>query len=116
VVAKMTAVFDSYWASGDFIPFDRDQFLDRTRWPGRTDTSWARSDRPDAVFGPAARAGGARARARAAPKPLITQPALARRSLRRRLRSPSRTAADRPLPRVHREVLEQSRATFARPF
>ena len=30
VVAKMTAVFDSYWASGDFIPFDRDQFLDRT--------------------------------------------------------------------------------------
>jgi superfamily II DNA or RNA helicase/HKD family nuclease len=30
VVAKMTAVFDSYWASGDFIPFDRDQFRDRT--------------------------------------------------------------------------------------
>ena len=30
VVAKMTAVFDSYWASGDFIPFDRDQFRERT--------------------------------------------------------------------------------------
>ena len=27
VVAKMTAVFDSYWASGDFVPFDRDEFL-----------------------------------------------------------------------------------------
>ena len=26
VVAKMTAVFDSYWASGDFVPFDRDEF------------------------------------------------------------------------------------------
>src|SRR5437773_6012609 len=30
VVAKMAAVFDSYWASGDFIPFDRDQFRQRT--------------------------------------------------------------------------------------
>ncbi len=30
VVAKMTAVFDSYWASGDFVPFDHDQFRERT--------------------------------------------------------------------------------------
>ncbi len=30
VVAKMTAVFDSYWASCDFIAFDRDQFRERT--------------------------------------------------------------------------------------
>ncbi len=30
VVAKMTAVFDWYWASGDFLPFDRDDFRDRT--------------------------------------------------------------------------------------
>ena len=30
VVAKMTAVFDSYWASGDFVSFDRDEFLLRT--------------------------------------------------------------------------------------
>jgi hypothetical protein len=30
VVAKMIAVFDSYWASGDFISFDRDEFSDRT--------------------------------------------------------------------------------------
>jgi superfamily II DNA or RNA helicase/HKD family nuclease len=30
VVAKMTAVFGSYWASGDFVPFDRDEFVLRT--------------------------------------------------------------------------------------
>ena len=30
VVAKMTAVFDSYWASGDFVAFDHDQFRERT--------------------------------------------------------------------------------------
>jgi superfamily II DNA or RNA helicase/HKD family nuclease len=30
VIAKMTAVFDSYWASGDFVPFDHDQFRERT--------------------------------------------------------------------------------------
>jgi superfamily II DNA or RNA helicase len=30
VVAKMTAVFESYWASGDFISFDRDEFRHRT--------------------------------------------------------------------------------------
>lgn len=30
VVAKMAAVFDSYWASGDFLLFDRDEFRSRT--------------------------------------------------------------------------------------
>ena len=30
VLSKMTAVFDSYWASGDFVAFDRGQFLART--------------------------------------------------------------------------------------
>ena len=30
VIAKMTAVFDSYWASGDFVPFDPDEFRERT--------------------------------------------------------------------------------------
>lgn len=30
VVSKMTAAFDSYWASGDFVSFDREQFLART--------------------------------------------------------------------------------------
>jgi len=33
VVAKMSAVFDSYWASGDFIPFDHGQFRQRTELP-----------------------------------------------------------------------------------
>ena len=40
VVAKMTAVFDSYWASGDFVPFDRDEFRERTaRDRARADAS-----------------------------------------------------------------------------
>ena len=30
VVAKMTAVFESYWASGDFVPFNREEFRERT--------------------------------------------------------------------------------------
>jgi len=34
VIAKMTAVFETYWASGDFEPFDADQFRERT---ARTD-------------------------------------------------------------------------------
>lgn len=31
VVAKMTAVFDSYWASGDFVSFDSNEFRSRTQ-------------------------------------------------------------------------------------
>jgi superfamily II DNA or RNA helicase/HKD family nuclease len=31
VIAKMGAVFESYWASGDFLPFDREQFQTRTQ-------------------------------------------------------------------------------------
>lgn len=30
VLAKMSAVFESYWASGDFVPFDRDEFRQLT--------------------------------------------------------------------------------------
>jgi superfamily II DNA or RNA helicase/HKD family nuclease len=30
VVAKMTAAFETYWASGDFVAFDHDEFLTRT--------------------------------------------------------------------------------------
>ncbi len=30
VVAKMAAVFESYWASGDFVVFDHEQFRERT--------------------------------------------------------------------------------------
>jgi HKD family nuclease len=30
VVSKMNAVFESYWASGDFVPFEREQFIKQT--------------------------------------------------------------------------------------
>jgi superfamily II DNA or RNA helicase/HKD family nuclease len=30
VVSKMNAVFESYWASGDFVTFEREEFLKRT--------------------------------------------------------------------------------------
>lgn len=30
VLEKMSAVFESYWASGDFVAFDRNQFIQRT--------------------------------------------------------------------------------------
>lgn len=30
VVEKMSAVFDSYWQNGDFVPYDREEFLART--------------------------------------------------------------------------------------
>ena len=33
VIAKMAAVFETYWASGDFEPFDADQFRQRTARP-----------------------------------------------------------------------------------
>ena len=35
VVSKMNAVFESYWASGDFVPFNRDEFIKRTETTGR---------------------------------------------------------------------------------
>jgi len=31
VVAKTSAVFDAYWESGDFVAFDAEQFVERTR-------------------------------------------------------------------------------------
>ena len=30
VVEKLAAVFESYWSSGDFVPYDRDEFLARS--------------------------------------------------------------------------------------
>lgn len=34
VVEKVAAVFESYWNGGDFVPYDRDQFLARTETEG----------------------------------------------------------------------------------
>jgi superfamily II DNA or RNA helicase len=39
VVEKMSAVFDSYWQNGDFIPYDREEFLARTRLDERESLS-----------------------------------------------------------------------------
>jgi len=36
VVEKVAAVFESYWRSGDFEPYERDQFLARTEAAGST--------------------------------------------------------------------------------
>ncbi len=40
VVAKMDAVFESYWASGDFVDFRRDEFVERTKSSERDDDHW----------------------------------------------------------------------------
>ncbi|HMT24907.1 MAG TPA: phospholipase D-like domain-containing protein, partial [Microthrixaceae bacterium] len=37
VIAKFDAVFDSYWGSGDYHPYDAAQFLDEQERSGRTD-------------------------------------------------------------------------------
>jgi superfamily II DNA or RNA helicase/HKD family nuclease len=37
VVEKFTAVFDSYWSGGDFVPYDGARFDDEQRRAGRTD-------------------------------------------------------------------------------
>ncbi len=39
VIAKMSAVFETYWASGDFEPFEADQFRERTARPDDRPTS-----------------------------------------------------------------------------
>jgi superfamily II DNA or RNA helicase/HKD family nuclease len=39
VIAKMAAVFETYWASGDFEPFEADQFRERTARPDDRPTS-----------------------------------------------------------------------------
>jgi superfamily II DNA or RNA helicase/HKD family nuclease len=39
VIAKMAAVFETYWASGDFEPFDASQFRERTARPDDRITS-----------------------------------------------------------------------------
>jgi superfamily II DNA or RNA helicase/HKD family nuclease len=38
VVAKFDAVFESYWAGGDFVPYDGERFDDEQRRAGRTDS------------------------------------------------------------------------------
>ncbi|MEI2816852.1 MAG: phospholipase D-like domain-containing protein [Microthrixaceae bacterium] len=38
VIAKFDAVFDSYWGSGDYHPYDAAQFLDEQERSGRTDS------------------------------------------------------------------------------
>ena len=37
VIEKFTAVFDSYWSGGDFVPYDGGQFDDEQQRAGRTD-------------------------------------------------------------------------------
>lgn len=37
VIAKFAAVFDSYWAGGDFVPYDPDEFDNERERTGRTD-------------------------------------------------------------------------------
>ncbi len=38
VIAKFGAVFESYWAAGDFVPYDPDQFDDERERAGRVDS------------------------------------------------------------------------------
>ncbi len=38
VIAKFGAVFESYWSSGDFVPYNADQFRSEQRRAGRSDT------------------------------------------------------------------------------
>ncbi len=47
VVAKFGAVFDSYWADGDFVPYDADQFDEEQRRAGGADRRPARHPQPD---------------------------------------------------------------------
>ena len=39
VIAKMAAVFETYWSSGDFEPFDTNEFRERTAQPENRPTS-----------------------------------------------------------------------------
>ena len=38
VLDKFAAVFDSYWSSGDFVPYDAEQFVAEQQRAGRTDS------------------------------------------------------------------------------
>ena len=38
ILAKFGAVFDSYWEGGNFVPYERAQFVEEQRRAGRTDT------------------------------------------------------------------------------
>ena len=46
ILAKFEAVFESYWQSADFVPYDADQFDAETRRAGRIDTG------PEVVLSP----------------------------------------------------------------
>ena len=69
VIAKMAAVFETYWASGDFEPFETDEFRERTARPENRSTSAHSPDRPDAAPVPGADAGAHRRRPRPRPPP-----------------------------------------------
>ena len=118
VVAKMAAVFDSYWESGDFVPVRRRPSSTRHGPSGRPRrgrrSSSARSSSSSTVPGAAARADRARPRAGPPPQP-------ARRRDRHRQDRHGRVdyarLARRPGPPpafvAHREeILDQSLATF----
>ncbi len=117
VVAKMTAVFESYWASGDFVPFDREEFRERT---AVTEPAAARLARSRDRAASRSRSGcSSKSSWRGPSSDTATssspRPAPARPSWRR---STTRACGER-LPRdrllfvAHREeILEQSRATF----
>lgn len=117
VVAKMTAVFESYWASGDFVLFDREEFRQRT--------AVTETDRP-------LRLSPIEIELRPFQERLLEQIELARVQGRHRnllvaatgtgktvmaavdyIRLRARLPRDRLLFVAHREeILEQSRATF----
>ena len=119
VIDKFAAVFESYWKSGDFVPYDRDAVRQREprshRQPDLRSCLSPIELRPRAVPGAPARADRAVTRAAATIATCSSpRPAPARPSWR-----PSTTRACETLPRVallfvaHREeILDQSLATF----
>ena len=72
VVSKMAAVFESYWESDDFVPYDRAEFVERTELADRRRAvvrAAADGDPPASVSGAAARADRGRSAPRPAPQP-----------------------------------------------
>jgi HKD family nuclease len=59
VIAKFAAVFDSYWAGGDFVPYDTDEFDNERERAGRTDRG------PQVILSPANRRSAVRGGPRA---------------------------------------------------
>ena len=72
VVSKMAAVFESYWESDDFVPYDRAEFVERTELADRRRAvvrAAADRDPPASVPGAAARADRGRSTPWPAPQP-----------------------------------------------